>query len=621
MSGDGIVEPLLVSRGSTRLLSAEEAAAPKAITTQELIDNELIDEETYLPKWNKTEKLPLLAYQAFDRLVENCFHKVYTTGGQDHEGVELNRTVGPAVLWGMAAMFGLTYYLTALPIVGYYIARCPASDGDNQNGFVESPDILLWLLFFFPLATMVHMIEWKCATLALAPMLDFLRRHGKKEKEDKEFAWVICPARYGNQRIPFRIWYYTYALMSVGNLLDNMTNALFTAKMLATKNCQSYELIGGIFQDTMKVSLFAPLVAFMDFADITLVLYVIQLVAQPVYALWNVWPTAGITSVDWTVNSEIGQEGKDKAARQQYDTRADHEAEEDKTDFMTAVMVLAETNRMEVLTSQDMQHRWAVYTSLLERYQKAEDGRERSFCNRNCGRFVADGSTQHGNAFVTCCKECAKSNGDDFQHTDLCNERQAKLEALAEIKDENIELVEIAVGATSRCLARFALKGFIQNALQINLQVTMFAISKTVLNGNVDWGNALTMGMTCIIMLIDIPDMVGMLMFVIHIQKRTKNMEGIEDLPQAHTLRRRIKRFYCWLVLYIGCATYALVKLIFAVGICERGVWNIPWGIFIGDFNHNGCVDIQIDKYTNASYGEKFECRNVSMECKVNGTW
>merc|ERR1719510_738562 len=85
--------------------------------------------------------------------MEDHLIKVIRRHGTDLTQIDLNRTAGPAVLWGFASLVGLTYFMTALPVIGYYIARCNADP--RYDGFAKYPEIVLWLLFFFPLAIVV----------------------------------------------------------------------------------------------------------------------------------------------------------------------------------------------------------------------------------------------------------------------------------------------------------------------------------------------------------------------------------------------------------------------------------------------------------------------------------
>merc|ERR550532_2994252 len=93
--------------------------------------------------------------------------------------------------------------------------------------------------------------------------------------------------------------------------------------------------------------------------------------------------------------------------------------------------------------------------------------------------------------------------------------------------DEKVEKVEealeVGLAILARCAARFALKGLVQNCLQVNLQVSMQAISKASMPDHFDFFNGVNLGVTMFAVLLDIPDMIGIFMFIGWLQNEVKN--------------------------------------------------------------------------------------------------
>merc|ERR1719195_694714 len=110
------------------------------------------------------------------------------------------------------------------------------------------------------------------------------------------------------------------------------------------------------------------------------------------------------------------------------------------------------------------------------------------------------------------------------------------------------EALEVGLAILARSAARFALKGLVQNCLQVNLQVSMQAISKASMPDHFDFFNGVNLGVTMFAVLLDIPDMIGIFMFIRLLQsevsKHVKNgVPGFERLqPRINTMQWRFLR-------------------------------------------------------------------------------
>merc|ERR550532_3655577 len=113
---------------------------------------------------------------------------------------------------------------------------------------------------------------------------------------------------------------------------------------------------------------------------------------------------------------------------------------------------------------------------------------------------------------------------------------EAEEEADAAGKEKLIEeALEVGLAVLARSAARFALKGLVQNCLQVNLQVSMQAISKASMPDHFDFFNGVNLGVTMFAVLLDIPDMIGIFMFIGWLQNEVKNhvREGEEGFERV----------------------------------------------------------------------------------------
>eukprot|EP00413_Alexandrium_margalefii_P030935 CAMPEP_0204555092 /NCGR_PEP_ID=MMETSP0661-20131031/28578_1 /ASSEMBLY_ACC=CAM_ASM_000606 /TAXON_ID=109239 /ORGANISM="Alexandrium margalefi, Strain AMGDE01CS-322" /LENGTH=510 /DNA_ID=CAMNT_0051562179 /DNA_START=78 /DNA_END=1610 /DNA_ORIENTATION=- len=447
------------------------------------------------------------------------------------EPMSLDRTCGPAVVWGFTSLVGLTYFLAALPVVGTYIARCPAVE--KSYGFATYPELLLWIIFFAPLTCIVLAAQWKITTFVLVPMVQQIRKH-KVHDADKP--------------LPINAWFIVGSAFTVFNLLDQMTNALFTAKIWATRHCYGYQFIEHTWQETLGQSkaLFWIKGLGLDFACFTAGAYFIQLIVQPIVALCYSVP---ISNFPWNTDYSIITDAEKQVAH--YKTLSDNPCDtNDRTTHSSAAVVLAEVNRMEVVVAEDLHYRKALCKSLQVDVM-------------------------------------AKLHEPGASQEDINN---AKYESCD-------KALEVGIAATARGLARFTLRGLLQNAVQVNLQVSMAAISKAVSGPDgVDLFNAISIGVTIVSMFFDVPDIYASLHFS---QEVMNQVDAVCQKDQDETLRRSLQRklnHMWWLVLrlwiygfiYAGLAFLALMKLVMAVGVCEDGTWNLT-SFFDG---HWGCTKV-----------------------------
>eukprot|EP00411_Alexandrium_monilatum_P026665 CAMPEP_0175336550 /NCGR_PEP_ID=MMETSP0095-20121207/3868_1 /TAXON_ID=311494 /ORGANISM="Alexandrium monilatum, Strain CCMP3105" /LENGTH=501 /DNA_ID=CAMNT_0016633907 /DNA_START=60 /DNA_END=1565 /DNA_ORIENTATION=- len=466
-----------------------------------------------LVRWGNSELPSWIQDERIHRILRNEGH---------FKPIQLAKTAGPAVLWGWSTLAGLTYFLAALPIVGTYIARCPSSPTSVE--FATYPEVLLWIIFFLPLTVIVLVAQWKVATFTFAPMIMTIRKH----KMDTDQPW------------PFNLWFSVMSLMTVFNLLDQMTNALFAAKTWATRQCYGHRFIQRVWKDTLHQSFVCRMLKIdcldLDFAQFTVAIYFFQLIVQPAMALLYSVPIAG-RPVNYAVITD--QSGKIA----QYKTFSDDfNNPDDMTTHDAAAVILAETNRMEVVVANGDRYRKAEFSGYVRHLQKSD----------------------HPGT------ELSKRGG--------------------QILDKSLEAGLLATG---RGIARFSMRGLLQNAVQVHLQVTMAAISKTVLagEGGMDYFNAFSIGITIIAMFLDIPDMTATYSFTVNVLKEVERypLESMQHQglkKKVSILRWRALRLKVYGFLYAGLALLAFVKLVMAVGVCKYGTWNLT---FNSDW---GCADV-----------------------------
>lgn len=477
--------------------------------------------------------------------MEDHLLKVIRKREGDEARIDLNRTAGPALLWGFASLIGLTYFMTALPVIGFYIARCHSDE--NYDGFAKYPEIILWLIFFLPLAAIVLAAQWKSSTFLLVPMLQEIQSRNSSS---------AARARL----LTFRLWYLAMCAFTMFNLLDQMTNALFAAKIYATKQCNGYNKIQEFWEVALQKSVPSIMrgvlfLDYLDFADITVVIYIIQLFVQPIYALIFSWPL-NIKAINFKVQLDSNVEPP------KFKTISDeNENEKDLTDFKSAVMVLAEVNRMEALVSFDLDYRESMIERLME-------------------------------------------------EADQCEEPQHKLKIIE-------EALEVGLAILARSAARFALKGLVQNCLQVNLQVSMQAISKASMPDHFDFFNGVNLGVTMLAVFLDIPDMIQVFGFVhwlqnevaTHVDEAAEHFEEVQ--ARIDTMKWRFTRIKIYAVLYVLMAGYALTKLYMALVVCESGEWNmsdVSW-------SSNGCVAFELGDIQTHAWQcnvSEYQCRYVS---------
>merc|ERR1740129_883332 len=388
-------------------------------------------------------------------------------------------------------------------------------------------------------------------TYMLVPRLQFIRNFNKSN-EDRDFDLVVVPLSC----LPawcrsFTLWYVAYALLTVGNLLDNMTNSVFAARVWASRNCPSGHRYQQIWDRVLQNSSIFGLLPNCDFAFLTVFLYVVQVIIIPAYAVYKAVPrpdccggamfdhSTGEIREGWSPKYHMCTKPDDHP--ELYLTFADgkHEGgkQEDWTDHSQALNVLEECNNMANLASQDMKVRKAMLN---------------------------------------------KWSGDELPETDdhiSCRRSTA--------------LGELAIDSLTRATARFVLKGLFRNCLQLNLQVSMIGLQRFLYNAvhaevleethvgfsqlgeSVDLFNAITVLITILAMFVDMPDVISYFRFAAKVEKEAK--KGDDDFIHAHqkTIKRMRIGLYCFVPIWIVLSILALSKLVM-VFVCTSGEWNAP---------------------------------------------
>jgi hypothetical protein len=308
----------------------------------------------------------------------------------------------------------------------------------------------------------------------------------------------------------------------------------------------------------IRNGLFGPF----DFSDIVMLAYVFQLYFQPLLALYYTMPRIGYfrgTLKNPPAFNLVTQEAKkdDKKEEEseflqsikkdrvcEYQTYADsYKHDKDLTDYRSSFIVLAEATRMEAFAQQDMLYREAVASNL------------------------------------------------DMDNVD--NEQDAE------------EYFELALTGIMRGVMRFGLKGLIQNAIQVNFQVSLVAIGisfttarypqlissgYTPITSGLDGFNTFTVFLSVLGMLADSPDMVYLVRFAWRMRTQMKKWLDArrEKMPadgddfyseQKHRydlFKFRYVGMMIMMVLYVLFAVLALQKMFMALFVCTtEGVSNL----------------------------------------------
>jgi len=428
----------------------------------------------------------------------------------------VNRVAGPAVLFGFAALFARTYFFTVIPFVSAFTG---STCGPETRGFAPSTDMLVWTLFFVPAAMGLLASQQICTRYVLLPMLSELQREGRA------FEFIGCDLKKPwacLKGLSFKTWYRVYSFVTCLNLLDDMSNALFTARLVSTSMMRQYTMYYAIQQrwyDAWKKAYFVGDIVtklgsdYFQFEIIAIMFYALQLVVQPLAALYYTVPF----QLHWPAFEVIDDHNNENQGSH-YRTLANSGEPGDTTDYHTAVAVLAEANRMEPVTSQDFHQAEAVAMRL---------------------------------------KDWVNDHPEYFD-----------------------ELIDAVRRVLLRGFMRFTLKGLVQNAFQLNLQVSLLAVGKSLPHIGLDWFNAFTTVITIIAMLADLPDMMTTVCFVCKIIYCRCTTWTLRD-EDRRTFRRIYWSFF-WLVLcmvlYAAVASLALVKAIMAIFVCKDGEWDLSVG-------------------------------------------
>merc|ERR550532_2815928 len=91
------------------------------------------------------------------------------------------------------------------------------------------------------------------------------------------------------------------------------------------------------------------------------------------------------------------------------------------------------------------------------------------------------------------------------------------------------EALEVGLAVVARSAARFCLKGLVQNCLQVNLQVSMQAISKASMPDHFDFFNGLNLGVTMFAVFLDIPDMISIFYFIWWLQDQVNHHVSADE--------------------------------------------------------------------------------------------
>jgi len=237
---------------------------------------------------------------------------------------------GPAVLWGLACLLCQSYFFAVIPIVQIYVSDCDVLAQDQRNTsstkvldvrrnatllykqetYAKLPDILMWAAFFLP--AMFGILFGQAVTLRYVT-LPLFRNY---KRQDGFFQYLPIIGTWGwVRKLGYSSWYVVQMVITALTYTDNMTNAVFTARILATwqlgDKCTKYSQIQKYWYETWCASMFGPFVHWIgpdifDFFYVVLLAYLAQLLVQPLYALYLTFPAHYLRGICGSCTSRVG---------------------------------------------------------------------------------------------------------------------------------------------------------------------------------------------------------------------------------------------------------------------------------------------------------------------------
>eukprot|EP00928_Gymnodinium_smaydae_P036174 TRINITY_DN25319_c0_g4_i1.p1 TRINITY_DN25319_c0_g4~~TRINITY_DN25319_c0_g4_i1.p1 ORF type:complete len:970 (-),score=200.96 TRINITY_DN25319_c0_g4_i1:64-2973(-) len=326
-------------------------------------------------------------------------------------------------------------------------------------------------------------------------------------------------------KFPFGLWLGVFTAMQMGCLLDTFTNAEVLGKAMATSECpEAYTRINFIWGKVMSQSVTAKLFGFteFDFSNEMVFCYLVML-AQPLFALIYSVP------IEKDVSYEVGRADSElfpckDESHGHHSQKLHYRTMYDRligTTHGNVLMVLAESTRMEAVTFQD----------------------------RARAQFRLD--------------ELKTDRKDEWQ----------------------LSFIRIVENQLCRGVVRFILVGLVQNAMQLNVQISVLALTKEA-TGQLDNQILFSVVMSLLNCLGDFPDIIDVTMIVWRARKELFVDElQIESIAEEvkmlqQKVRNLLLRFAIYVLVYVCVICYAVSKM-FGVFLCADHILNM-----------DGCADI-----------------------------
>eukprot|EP00811_Abedinium_folium_P024216 NODE_3399_length_2044_cov_7.410016.p1 GENE.NODE_3399_length_2044_cov_7.410016~~NODE_3399_length_2044_cov_7.410016.p1 ORF type:complete len:534 (+),score=85.26 NODE_3399_length_2044_cov_7.410016:138-1739(+) len=445
----------------------------------------------------------------------------------------LENFAGPAIKWAVWGCVNYFVFFFASPIIAFLYTDCKGLSGHHHVGFAHhhvgfaavDDGVLTLLMLCFLIVHAVLMT--KCMRYTLLPQLD-----------RADFKLFGIPFR----NYTYALYYVVMIIISSFPFLDAMMNAEVVARSVATKyspNCTSYAVINEEWNVTMRQGIIAKLLGIktFDWANEVVWAYVLML-SQPLFA----------------------------------------------------VLVCCPSGRAASFLASHLPARVMLYRRVSRYFDTASTRPQGYGVGAVAGSPYAtsyDRYTHHGAVLVNIA-EIAHFDGVTFadrNYTDKMMTEAIELHGHA-WQSKYVDLAEVQI---QRALARFILVGFVQNALQINVQMSLVAITKAAIDIT-DTSTLFSVCTSALCALGDIPDMVNVIVFGRHllaISRHPDFMNSFEGNAREksivtttnHSICRKLFIFTIFVLLYIASMTYSVAKFI-AFFYCDSHLLGIGCVIF-----------------------------------------
>lgn len=325
-------------------------------------------------------------------------------------------------------------------------------------------------------------------------------------------------------KVSFYPWLFLGTLLSIINQLDVITDAFFAAASAKTDTCNG-EIVSVIWQATLRESIFGFLGSLLEFFSFHRLVFVVWVTSfiQLAYPWLYSTPACGEDAVDYVV--AFPKPGSRIATEK---LQFENLLGQKDTNLGNALYALAEGAGLGLLNlHQPWYARYKLITQLLMLEHKEE------------------------------------------------------LEL-----DEILKPLGILQGELERGKVRFLLVAVAENAIQINLQITLLAI-RTALESRLHWKMLLSVVTSIIVCTIRVFTCRDLISFSGVVQKKVKRLkESLKTEDAQHiteqlmAIKADTKGFIVIALLYAALLIYASVQLGMTY-VCENAVWNI-----------GGCVDL-----------------------------